>query len=80
MGDEIVKLVKIVLMEDLSDSEDDIFEVLEDVKYNLFDINEEIRCLIFLFGFDINFKIFNKDFKCLCEDNSYLYFGNIWEC
>lgn len=79
VGDEIVKLAKIVSMEDLSDSEDDISEALKDVKHNLSDINEEIRRSISLLGSDTNLKTLNKDLKCSCEDNSYPYFGNIWE-
>lgn len=74
-------------MEDLIESEEELVSGLDDVKCSLFDIGIELCCLILFVGFDfgeivmqdVYFNDFNRDYKCLCEDNSYLYFINIWE-
>ncbi|XP_078349560.1 polycystin-1-like protein 2 isoform X5 [Oculina patagonica] len=80
--DDSAKLAKLVSMEDLTDSEEDLASALDDVKRSLSDIGAELRRSISLLGspaHDANLNDLSKDLKCSCEDNSYPHFTNIWE-
>ena len=78
--DDSVKIAKIVSMEDLTASEEELSNGLEDIKRSLSDIGAELRNSIsFLGGSDTNLNDLNSELKCSCEDNSYPYFSNIWE-
>ena len=88
LSDENAKLAKLVSMEDLTDSEEDLASALDDVKRSLSDIGAELRRSISFLGSnfddtstasDANLNDLNRDLKCSCEDNSYPQFTNIWE-
>ena len=82
VGNDDAKLAKLVSMEDLTDSEEDLASDLDDIKRSLSDIGAELRRSISLPGSparDANLNDLNRELKCSCEDNSYPHFANIWE-
>lgn len=87
LSEDNARLAKLVSMEDLTESEEELASGLDDVKRSLSDIGTELRRSISFLGSDFddtvahdtNLNDLNRDFKCSCEDNSYPYFTNIWE-
>ena len=87
LDEDCVRLAKLVSMEDLTESEEELASGLDDVKRSLSDIGTELRRSISFAGSDFgdtvtqdfHFNNLNRDYKCSCEDNSYPHFPNIWE-
>jgi len=81
------RLARLVSMEDLTESEEELASGLDDVKRSLSDIGTELRRSISFAGSDLddtvthdaNYNDLNRDYKCSCEDNSFPHFTNIWE-